>query len=143
MKIHKISLIAVLVAATVLAYSPALRAQEKEKKDAPKREGRPGGPMSKERLDKMAEDLKLTADQKTKVEAAMKEQGEKMRALREDTSLSDEQRREKFRSMRDEMDKKMKDILTAEQFEKWQKLREQSRPGGPGGEKKKRDADKN
>ncbi len=136
MKIHKISLIAVLAAATVLAYSPALRAQEKEKKDAPKREGRGGGDFVKQRLDRLTEELTLTDAQKPKVEALLKDQAEKMRGLRDATP---EERQEKMKGTREEMSKKMKEILTAEQFAKYEKMPAPGRGGG--GEKKKRDAD--
>ncbi len=134
MKTSKISLMAALIAGVLLAYSPALRAEDaKESKDAPKREGQPGrdGAEMKERFDKMAEDLKLTADQKAKVETAIKEQREKMRGMRD---LAPEERREKAKALREEMIKKMKGILTAEQFEKWEKNRPQNRPGRVGGQ---------
>jgi Spy/CpxP family protein refolding chaperone len=120
----------------VLAYSPALRAQEKEKKDAPKREGRGGGDFVKQRLDRLSEELKLTDEQKPKVEALLKAQAEKMRGLRDATP---EERQEKMKASRDEMGKKMKEILTAEQFAKYEKLPPPGR--GPGGERKKRDGD--
>ncbi len=136
MKASKISLVAALVAGVMLAYSPALRAQDANAgQDAKKHAGRPGGAGMKEHLNKMAEDLKLTTDQKTKVEAAMKEQGEKMRGLRD---LPQDQRREKGKALREEMTKKMKEILKPEQFEKWEKMRPQGRPGG-----KKRGGDTN
>src|SRR6266542_1304546 len=90
MKIHKISLIAVLAAATVLAYSPGVLAQEK--KDTPKREGRGGGDFVKQQLDRLNEELKLTDEQKPKVEALLKAQGEKMRALREGNATPEERR---------------------------------------------------
>jgi len=129
MKASKISLIAVLAAGVMLAYSPALRAQDtnKEGQVVKKHAGRPGAAGMKEHLDKMAEDLKLTADQKTKVEAAMKEQGEKMRGMRD---LPPDQRREKGKAIHAEMTKKMKEILTSEQFAQWEKHRAQGRPGG-------------
>ena len=100
MKASKISLMAALIAGVLLAYSPALRAEDaKEGKDAKKHEGRPGrdGAGMKERLDKLAEDLK-------------------------------------FKASREEMTKKMKGILTTEQFEKWEKNRPQGGPGGFGGQ---------
>jgi Spy/CpxP family protein refolding chaperone len=136
MKIHKIGLIAALAMA-VLAGHPALNAQEN--KEA-KRERPPGAgqreDMIKERLKRMAEELKLTDAQKTKVEALLKEQAEKMRGTRDATP---EERREKAQALRADMDKKMKDILTADQYASWQKMRSQGREGrgGPGGEKKK------
>lgn len=140
MKATRISLIAALIAGVLVAYSPASRAEDKETKPAPKREGRPGGPGGpggaegiKERLNKIAEELKLNDGQKTKVEAAMKEQGEKFRAIRQDSSLSDEQKREKGKALRDDLNKKMKEILTAEQYAKWEKMPGPGRPGGPGG----------
>jgi len=139
MKIHKFSLMAALAAA-VLAFNPALSAQEKDAK----RERPPGasgqrGDMIKERFNRMAEELKLTDAQKPKVEAALKEQVEKMRGLRD---TAPEERREKVQTLRADMDKKLKEILTAEQYEKWQKTREQrgpreDRPGSPRGEKKR------
>ncbi len=136
MRIHKVGLIAALTVIATLAGGPILLAQQKE---APKRERREAGPRAGALPPRMLEELKLTEAQKQKVEAALKEQAEKTRALREDTSLTAEQRREKGRALREGMDKKMKEILTTEQYEKWQKLREQGRPGEgrPGGEKKR------
>jgi Spy/CpxP family protein refolding chaperone len=148
MKPMRISLIAALIASVLVAYSPAASAEEvKDGNAAPKGEGRPGGPggargeAAKERLNKLAEELKLTDVQKTKVEAAMKEQQEKMRASR-DPNATPEERKEKMKAGREEMSKKMKAILTAEQFAKWEKMPQgrgpggPGRPGGPGGEKK-------
>lgn len=135
MRIHKVGLMAILAAATLLAFSPALCAQEK--KEGKKREGPGVGQredMMKERLAKMSEELKLNDEQKKKVEALMKTQAEKRRELR---SATPEERREKAKALGEEMDKKMKEILTAEQYEKWQKQRAELRPGGPGGKKKR------
>ena len=150
MKATKISLMAALIAGVLVAYSPAVQAQDaKESKPAPKREGQPGGAggqrgeAAKERLNKLAEELKLTDEQKTKVEAAMKEQGEKMRGLRDAPA---EERQAKMKAGREEMSKKMKGILTPEQFAKWEKMPQgrgpggQGRPGGPGGARKPAEA---
>jgi len=137
MKIHKLSLIAA-VAAAVLAFSPALPAQEKDtKKERPPGASGQRGDM-KERFTKMADELKLTDAQKPKVEVALKDQAEKMRALRD---AAPEDRREKAQALRADMDKKMKEILAADQYEKWQKMRPQGREGrgGPQGEKKRGD----
>lgn len=143
MKAKKISLIAALIAGVLVAYTPTGMAQDA---NAPKPEGRPGGPggqrgeMAKERLNKLTEELKLTDEQKPKVEALMKEQQEKMRGAREaNANATPEERREKAKAAREEMTKKMKVILTPEQFAKWEKLAPtrgpggQGRPGGPGG----------
>src|ERR1041385_7531404 len=145
MKLTRLSLMALLAAAVALAYSPTVRAQDaKEGKDAPKREGGKGGGRGanmQERLDKMAEELKLTDDQKKKVEEVMKAQGEKMRGLRDATP---EERQEKMKAAREEMSKKMKEILTADQFAKWEKMPRPGRgPGGSGGPEGGKKAEKN
>jgi Spy/CpxP family protein refolding chaperone len=117
----------------------AFGADEKPADRAPRRAGPPAagergpgmGRGSEEWLKRLTEELKLTEAQKQKVEANQKAQMEKMAKLRQDTSLTQEARREKMRALREENDTKMKEILTTEQYEKWQKLR-QERPGGPG-----------
>ena len=146
MKASKISLMGALIAGVLVAYTPAVYAQDaKEGKPPPKGEGRPGGPggqrgeAAKERLNKLAEELKLTDVQKPKVEAALKENQEKMRGLRDATP---EERREKRKANVEALNKKMKDILTPEQFAKWEKMplgrgpSGSGRPGSPGGDKK-------
>ncbi len=117
----------------------AFAAEERPAGQAPRRAGPPPagergpgmGRGSEEWLKRLTEELKLTEAQKQKVEAHQKAQMEQMAKLRQDTSLTQEQRREKMRALREENDKKMKEILTTEQYEKWQKLR-QERPGGAG-----------
>jgi periplasmic protein CpxP/Spy len=121
MKASKLCLIAALAAGIMFAYSPVLRAQDSSAKtDAKTHQGRHGRGAAnmQERLNKMAENLKLTADQKTKVEALMKEQIQKRRGLRD---LSKDQRREKAKALHEEMNKKMKEILTADQYKQWEK----------------------
>ncbi len=131
MKMHKVSLMAALAAGALIAFSPVLRAQDAKPEGRPPGQG-PRAGMMKERLDKMAEELKLTAEQKTKVEAVLKEQGEKMRGMKDATP---EERRAKAKALREDTTKKMKEILTPEQYEKWLKLREQGpqgrKPGAP------------
>jgi periplasmic protein CpxP/Spy len=85
-----------------------------------------------QRIDRMSTELKLTDDQKTKVSALFKANAEKRKELRDDTSLSREDRREKNQALMKEENKKLKEILTPEQFEKWEKMRPQGR--GRGGE---------
>ena len=77
----------------------------------------------RERAQALSKELNLTEDQKTKVAAVLKKQGEKVRALRADTSLTPQQRREKVRALQDETVPEMKKILTVDQMEQWQKIR--------------------
>jgi Spy/CpxP family protein refolding chaperone len=67
------------------------------------------------------EQLNLTPDQKSKVQAIMEAQRQKMSAVRQDTSLSPEDRRAKMKATRDDMNTQFKAVLTPEQFDKWEK----------------------
>ena len=75
----------------------------------------------------------LTADQKEKVTAAMKEQTDKMMALRNDSSIAQEDRRPKAKEIRDAFTAKLKTILTPEQYTKFEELSKQGMrpPGAP------------
>lgn len=123
---NKISLVAALAVGGLLACATITSAQ-----DAPKKKG----PSVEQRVDRLNTEVTLTADQKTKVTALFEDSQKKMRELRQDTSLSQEDRREKMRTMREAEDKKLKEILTPEQWEKWEKARPQGGKRG-GGEKK-------
>jgi Spy/CpxP family protein refolding chaperone len=123
MKINKIGLVAALALGGLLAFSNLASAQ-----DAPKG-GKKGMPTVQERLDKLTEALTLTDAQKPKVKAVLEEQSKQMQALRD---VPQDERRTKGAAMREEYNKKMKEILTAEQYEKFEKLP----PPGRGGKKK-------
>lgn len=69
-------------------------------------------------IDQLAQDLNLTDDQKAKVKEALDNQMKKMHELR---GLSQEDRRAKAQELRKELNAKMKSILTAEQYSKWEK----------------------
>ena len=140
MKINKLSF-AVLAAAGLLALSIPAQA---ENTNAPAVATPPpaGGPpgmraprMSVDnRLSQLSDALTLTDDQKPKVKALLEDQLKKGQEFRADTSLSAEDRRAKMQSLRDDMNTKMKDILTPEQYDKLSKMPTPGgRRGGPGG----------
>jgi periplasmic protein CpxP/Spy len=128
MKMNKLTAMAVLALATLVTLNTNAA-------DKPKGEGkeRPAGVRAGG--GKIAEELNLTADQKPKVEAIMKDAAEKRKALRDDTALTPEQRREKAKAIAEESKTKLKDILTAEQLAKFEEMQKNrpGRPGGPGG----------
>lgn len=132
MKMHKISLLAAVAAGALFALTPSLRAEDKPAK-APKAERPEGGPRGGQRMDmlkEMAEKLELTADQKAKLQEAFKAQRENRKDLKDATP---EERRAAMKEAREAMDAKIKEILTPEQYAKWEKIRQEKRPGGPGG----------
>lgn len=136
MKLNKTFALAALVAGSLFAGS-ALQAQDST--NAPAGEKHPGGPGGMHRppsADMIAKDLGLTDDQKAKVKALLEDTQSKMKALHDDTSVSKEDKKTKFKEIRDGNQAQMKEILTAEQYDKWQKKMQQHRPpGGPGGDK--------
>jgi Spy/CpxP family protein refolding chaperone len=142
MKLTKTITLAALVAAGLLAGT-ALQAQ-----DAPKDKpaAAPGGPGMRGRpnIEQFAKEFNLTEDQKTKVKAAMDDRMEKAKQIRNDTTLSQEDRRAKMKEAQEAFTAKLKEILTADQFEKWQKQvqAQRNRPPQAGGDKPAAGADK-
>lgn len=67
----------------------------------------------------MKEKLGLTPEQVEKIKAAFEKDREKLMALREDTSLSREQKGEKMRELFKSQMESIRPILTPEQVEKW------------------------
>jgi len=144
MKIHNISLLAALAAGALVALTPQVRAQEQpQRPNRPDRAERPEpGPRARpavDRIKRMAEELNLNEDQKAKLQEVFQAQRESRQDLRDATP---EERREAMKTAREEMNAKLKEILTSEQYAKWQKLRAENRPGpgGPGGPDGKRRA---
>ncbi len=86
----------------------------------------------------IAQRLNLTDDQKPKVKEILDgQQATNARFVAENQDLSREDRMAKMKSIREDTDAKMKAVLTADQFEQWQKMEARMRgprngpPGGP------------
>lgn len=133
MKLTLKSTVALVAFGSLVALSPLTLAQEK-KAESTDAKPKPQQPAQRpDRLAQMAEQLQLTEDQKTQLKPILKEETDKMRALRADTSLSREDRQAKLKEIRDGTSAKFKKILKPEQYEKWQKAmaqRGQRRPQG-------------
>jgi periplasmic protein CpxP/Spy len=123
MKANKTLLIAALALGSLLAASPALRAGDTNNPPSTPPVGQP--PHTG--FERMAAQLNLTDDQKTKVHAIMDAERQKMLDLRSDTTLSPEDRQAKRKAVVEDTAQKMKVVLTPEQFETWQK----TSPMGP------------
>ncbi len=85
--------------------------------------------MAKRQTQQIDEAVDLTGEQEEKVFALNMETGKKMRALREKYRQGDrtEGMREKFTAIREEQNKKMAEILSEEQMEKYNKYLEERR----------------
>lgn len=90
--------------------------------DAGQRMHRQWGP--EQRLDRLSQKLNLTDDQKAQIKPLLEDQHRQMMALREDTSLSREQKRAKFQEIRKQTFEKMNPILSPEQQKQFQQMQQ-------------------
>ena len=84
----------------------------------------------RERMQDTAKELNLTDEQKEKLQTIIRAQAGKLRELRQDTSLSAEDKKEKVRAIREGIVAEVKKVLTPEQFEKWKAKQGQLAAGG-------------
>lgn len=109
---HLLGVIALVCAATVFAQPQRMTPQE--------------------RTDQLAKQLTLTAEQKTKVLDLFTKQDEARQKAFADSKGDRDAMRATMQKMRDESMKKMKAILTEDQFVKYEKIRSEMPRGGMG-----------
>jgi len=131
MKISKISM-AIIATAAVMAVSPAVFAQADTNKPAgetqpPRAGGRGGMQLTVESIDKA---VTLTDAEKPKVKEAVEEFN---KAIQEARSADQQDRRTKMGEAREAFNKKMKEILTPEQYTKFEAMPRGGRNRGGGG----------
>lgn len=127
-----LAFVALFTGALILALPLSAQSDQKGPREGGKGGGRGRGPS----IEMLTEQLGLTKDQAEKLKPAFEAQRAKMEALRNDESLSQEDRRSRMRSIREEGDTAIAAVLTAEQKKKWDELRASRGPGGPGGERR-------
>jgi Spy/CpxP family protein refolding chaperone len=126
MKLNKALLIAALAAGSL--FASGIPSQAQDNTNTPPAGAPPGGMRARPSFDMLAKQLDLTDDQKPKVKAILDDQQQKMRDLRQDTSVAQADKRAKAKEIREATTAKLKDILTADQFAKWQKVGQRQRP---------------
>ena len=133
-----------LVTALLLTMSMSLSAQNNNRQNDSRRNGQMVRTTPQERVDLMAKELNLTADQKTKVLALIEkqdkerlEQIEKQREQRNTGVQNSEARREEMRASRlKEVEKQNADlekIIGKEKVAKWNELRAKAREANRAG----------
>ena len=78
---------------------------------------------AEQRMQRMTQMLNLTKDQQEKIRPIFEDQFKQMQVLRQDTSLTPEQRRAKAQEMRKSVHAQISQILTPEQREKLKEMR--------------------
>ena len=95
----------------------------------------PGQPMTADqRLQRMSQQLNLSADQQQQIKPILENESKQMQALREDTSLSPDDRRSKMMQIRQESASQIKPILNVDQQKQFDEMMSRQGHGrGPGG----------
>ena len=130
MIINRQTLVALAAVAGALSLQPLARAADNQALAQPAGANRAA--TLRERMQDTAKELNLTDEQKEKLQAIIRAQMGKLRDLRQDTSLSAEDKKKKVRRLRDEITAEVKKVLTPEQFEKWKAKQSQSTASGGG-----------
>ncbi len=81
-----------------------------------------GGNFRAPNMDKIAQSLNLTDAQKTQVQPILNDQFQKMQALRQDDSLSADDKKAQMKQIRQSTAEQLKSILTPDQYAKWQSM---------------------
>jgi Spy/CpxP family protein refolding chaperone len=121
----KSRLLGILTLAGVVGLSPTVRAAENSATAQPAQNER--GAAIRQRIQEVAKELGLTDTQREQLKPILQAEFAKMKALREDQSLTRPEKLEKIKAIRAELLPQLKEILTPDQLEKWQKIR-QERP---------------
>ena len=87
---------------------------------------RKGGDENK-RLEHLSHELNLTEDQKTKFKPILHNGWQEMQPVRDDSSLSKDQKRDKMKSIHDKYQSDIAGVLTPEQQDKWKNMQSHHR----------------
>jgi len=89
------------------------------------------GPMSPDqRLQMLTKQLNLTSDQQEKIKPILENESQQMQTLRQDSSLSQEDRMSKMRQIRQSTNDQIKPILTSDQQQKFAEMMSHQGHGG-------------
>jgi len=110
MNITKHILMALAAVAATLTLQPPARAADASQPTPPAPSDRPAA--LRQRMQETARELNLTPEQTAKLQSIVRERAEKLRELRQDNSLSPEEKRQKLAAARAEIVSEVKKVLT-------------------------------
>jgi len=84
-------------------------------------------PSVDEQVKRLADRLKLSADQQSKIKPILEDQRQQMESIRSDSSLSREDRMSKMRSIREAATSKIKEILNDDQKKQYEAMQQEMR----------------
>lgn len=98
--------------------------EQKEKMETLKKDRQEKGKMMETKhLDRMQSKLNLTNDQSAKIKAKNDELRQKMTSIRENSSLTQDQKKDQMQQLRQERKSYMESILTADQKKKMEEMK--------------------
>ena len=114
--------ILILLAAGLTFAQPS---QESQAPTPNKHAGMQRGESADQHLQMLSEKLNLTDDQKAKLRPILQDQMQQMKAVREDSSLSEEQKRAKMKPIHESLHDQINAVLTPEQRAKFKQMRQE------------------
>jgi len=116
-----------VISAAVLLFSISGFAQAPASQDQGDAEHQGAGMHNRrmdpeQQLERMSKQLNLTDDQKAKVKPILEQQHEQMQSLRQDTSLSQQDRRAKFQEIHQNAMSQIRPLLNENQQKKFDKM---------------------
>jgi Spy/CpxP family protein refolding chaperone len=109
----------------ILAAAPQAQDQsnaEQHKESAHRREADP-----QRQVNMLGKRLNLTGDQKNQILPILTDRQQQMKGIHEDTSLSQQDRRAKMQTVREDSDAKVKAVLNDDQKQKYAQMQQQRR----------------
>lgn len=79
------------------------------------------------RLEWMSKELNLTDDQKAKLKPILADESKQMQSMHDDTSLTQDQKRDKMKELHQNTDSQINEILTPDQQKKYADLKAQQK----------------
>jgi len=125
-------LLSLMLAGLLYTAVPTVIAQNSQTSDQSTQEGAPPehgrGHFDPQRMtDRLTKELNLASDQQTKVLDILKSQQSQMESVRSDTSLSEQDRRQKMMDIRKSSDEQIRGTLNPDQQKKWDAMQSQHR----------------
>jgi periplasmic protein CpxP/Spy len=124
-----------LILLVALAIAPAFVGVSAWAQMGPPGGGQMGhGPMSPDqRLQMLTKQLNLTTDQQSKIKPILENESQQMQTLRQDSSLSREDRMSKMQQIRQSSNEQIKSNLNSDQQQKFEEMMSHQGHGGPHG----------
>jgi len=130
----KKSILCALLATALACCGTALYAQQDNMS-----QGAPAAhrmPSPEQRLRHMTKTLNLSDEQQQKIKPLLESESQQMQSLRQDTTMSKQDRMAKMQQIRQGTNDQIKGVLSNDQQQKWQQMQENHMQGGEQGKPK-------